>query len=245
MIFRSTLFKPPSPWLLTTHRRGERDQIGFEGPIYLSRSVAPRSSSRPRCSSDATNFITSRATAKQTIMCSLTQPSEKHASDIRSEMSLFRLLNIADEEPQGSPSLSSTTGCWKSMGDLERATRKPRRKRRTSAPRGPCRPYVLEEDMYIWYFRTDLGSDWDVVLECFRNQFSEKPKRAKGGLQCRSYRVLKDWGVEMIRHQNSLSRDAARHQYVGKFGVIVGVSTFHGSLHTNENRTGLITVSLG
>jgi hypothetical protein len=77
--------------------------------------------------------------------------------------------------------------------------------------------------MYMWYFRTDLGCDWDAVLDGFRDQFSAKPRRAKGGLQCRFYRVLDDWGVEKVRSQNSLSRDTGKHQYVGKFGVIVSV----------------------
>lgn len=78
--------------------------------------------------------------------------------------------------------------------------------------------YQKEEEIFIWYMRTDLRLSWDKVEVLFNRQFPAY--RKKEGLRCKFYRVLEDWGVDNVRHQNPYSRDPEKHRSIGAYGVV-------------------------
>lgn len=64
---------------------------------------------------------------------------------------------------------------------------------------------------------TDLGEGWDEVERKFQCQFGDK--REKGGLQCKFYRLLEEFGVEKVRDQ-AKSGHRRRGDKIGKFGLV-------------------------
>lgn len=89
--------------------------------------------------------------------------------------------------------------------------------RRQSIKREARPTYTEEEQMFIWYFRTDLEMCWDDVhSEFLRHGFR---RRDKGGLQCKFYRVLSDWDVPKVRSQAKKLR-SEKHNTVGQFGLV-------------------------
>lgn len=92
---------------------------------------------------------------------------------------------------------------------------------RSSTARDP-RPVWPEEHAYfVWYCRTDLGQPWDQVLKSFEKQFGRK--RAKGGLQCKFYRLLELWKVPNVREQNRAGRQQGGGSEAGEsvtFGLV-------------------------
>lgn len=78
--------------------------------------------------------------------------------------------------------------------------------------------YPKEEELFIWYMRIDLRLSWDKIETLFNAQFPAS--RERGGLQCKFYRVLKEWGVDKVRDQNLHSRDPEKDPQTGTYGVI-------------------------
>lgn len=89
--------------------------------------------------------------------------------------------------------------------------------RRGSAARAPRPKYSDDQGYFIWYHRTDLAEPWDRVLQEFAKQFNHR--RPKGGLQCKFYRLLGDWGVEKVREQARQSQSRSRDR-VGQYGLV-------------------------
>ncbi|KAK4936993.1 hypothetical protein LTR10_022242 [Elasticomyces elasticus] len=52
--------------------------------------------------------------------------------------------------------------------------------------------YAEERAFYIWYHRIDLGLTWDEVVAAYRRYWRDR--RRKGGLQCKFYRLLEQYG---------------------------------------------------
>lgn len=98
-----------------------------------------------------------------------------------------------------------------------RNPKSPSTPRRQSGVRGPQPKYTIEQVLFIWYHRTDLGEPWDQVLEAYRVQFSQS--RPKGGLQCKFYRLLEENKVEKVRAQTRSASDSPKDR-VGKYGVV-------------------------
>lgn len=78
-------------------------------------------------------------------------------------------------------------------------------------------PYTLEQQICIWYLRTDLSMAWREVETRFDAYFPGT--RGRTGLQCRFYRTLEEWGVASIRNRDR-SRDSSEDGTVGAYGVI-------------------------
>lgn len=95
------------------------------------------------------------------------------------------------------------------------AQREPTRTPRVRAPRPK---YTPEQGLFIWYHRTDLCEAWDVVISEFKVQFKEA--REKGGLQCKFYRMLDQYGVQKVRLQKKVVGDDPKHRFIGAYGVI-------------------------
>lgn len=89
--------------------------------------------------------------------------------------------------------------------------------KRAPNTRAPRPKYEEQQAFFIWYHRTDLSEPWDQVLLEFSRQFHHR--RPKGGLQCKFYRLLKEWDVEKVRVQNRHARDSPKDR-VGAFGVV-------------------------
>lgn len=89
--------------------------------------------------------------------------------------------------------------------------------RRGSVARAPRPKYSDDQGYFIWYHRTDLAEPWDRVLQEFAKQFNHR--RPKGGLQCKFYRLLGDWGVEKVREQARQSQSRSRDS-VGRYGLV-------------------------
>lgn len=91
------------------------------------------------------------------------------------------------------------------------------KERRPSSTRAPRPKYEEQQAFFIWYHRTDLGEAWNQVLREFERQFHHR--RHKGGLQCKFYRLLKDWNVEKVRAQTKHVQDHPKDK-IGAFGVV-------------------------
>ncbi|ETN46573.1 uncharacterized protein HMPREF1541_00758 [Cyphellophora europaea CBS 101466] len=84
--------------------------------------------------------------------------------------------------------------------------------------------YTPEEMLFTWYHRTDLKLDWDVVEYLYNKCFNRWP-RQKGGLQCKFYRYIADWGVARVRVQKRTSQirktvsDTDHDLWTAEFGV--------------------------
>ena len=82
--------------------------------------------------------------------------------------------------------------------------------------RDPRPAYSQEEILFVWYRRTDLGQDWEEVVQDFNFQFPGRTQRNKGGLQCRFYRTLDLYRVAKVREQARRKNQG----FVGEFGVV-------------------------
>lgn len=78
--------------------------------------------------------------------------------------------------------------------------------------------YQKEEEIFLWYMRTDLKLSWDKIEVLFNRQFPAY--RKKEGLRCKFYRVLCGWGVARVRNQNPHPRDPKDHRSIGTYGVV-------------------------
>lgn len=102
---------------------------------------------------------------------------------------------MRDKDLDSEDASEDTSSATTSTSDS--STKPIRRKQR--APRPPCKKYSTEQEYFVWYYRTDLGQDWDEVERKYEHQFGDK--RGKAGLQCKFYRVLDDHGVKKVREQ--------------------------------------------
>ena len=76
-------------------------------------------------------------------------------------------------------------------------------KSRTSPERREFRPTYSEEEInFIWYHRIDLGYEWAEVQNAFGAQFPDRQKRDIGGIQCKYYRHLENYGVPQVRRRD-------------------------------------------
>ena len=67
------------------------------------------------------------------------------------------------------------------------------------------RPKYEEEEMFfIWYHRVDLGLEWQTVNRLFNNHFPNRPRSGNGGIQCKFYRITKDWNVPSVRERSRM-----------------------------------------
>ncbi|KAI9866304.1 MAG: hypothetical protein M1813_001426 [Trichoglossum hirsutum] len=74
--------------------------------------------------------------------------------------------------------------------------------------------YEVEEDTFIWYHRDDLGMQWNDVSKAYNDQFPNRPRIGRQGIQSRYYRVLEIEGVPKIRKRpKSLKPKRIRHHY--------------------------------
>lgn len=97
-------------------------------------------------------------------------PTRTEQNDIRSAMNVARVLN---PEPVLRTPLSTASNGSK----------------RQPSPKatGPRPKYTFEQGLAIWYMRTDLSLEWDVIEERFMKWFQQQP-REKDGLRCKFYR---------------------------------------------------------
>ncbi|KAI4211810.1 MAG: hypothetical protein LQ351_005451 [Letrouitia transgressa] len=81
--------------------------------------------------------------------------------------------------------------------------RRLQRRSRNSRERREFRPTYSEEEInFIWYHRVDLGYDWNHVLLAFDAQFPNGQRRDVGGIQCKYYRHLENYGVPQVRQRD-------------------------------------------
>lgn len=83
--------------------------------------------------------------------------------------------------------------------------------------RPPRRMYTEEQLCFIWYHRTDLKESWTSISGKFEAQFHQK--RDVGALECRFYRILKEWNVENVREQSRMAA-SSKQPDLGRYGVI-------------------------
>lgn len=85
-------------------------------------------------------------------------------------------------------------------------------RQRTSSvsPRSPgtkerrqFRPTYSDEEVYfIWYYRIDLGYDWQDINNAYNAQFPDRPREGFGGIQCKYYRYCEEFGIPKVRHRD-------------------------------------------
>ena len=65
------------------------------------------------------------------------------------------------------------------------------------------RPTYLEEEVYfIWYYRIDLGYDWQEISNAYNAQFPDRQRDGFGGMQCKYYRYCEGSGIPKVRDRN-------------------------------------------
>lgn len=70
--------------------------------------------------------------------------------------------------------------------------------------------YDREEIFFIWFHRIDLGCQWDEVLTEYTKEFPGAA-RDKSGLQCKFYRILRDYQIPKMRDQSKYTSDMQRY----------------------------------
>ncbi|KAI4207490.1 MAG: hypothetical protein LQ346_000535 [Caloplaca aetnensis] len=104
----------------------------------------------------------------------------------------------SDSSYHGSPrpriSTSSSSARPSPAGDRERRSFRP--------------TYSEEEIDFIWYYRVDLRWEWEDIHSAFKYQFPDS--REKGGIQCKYYRHLENYGFPKVRKRD---RTAAVEHY--------------------------------
>lgn len=65
------------------------------------------------------------------------------------------------------------------------------------------RPTYSDEEVYfIWYYRIDLGFDWQDINNAYNAQFPDRPREGFGGIQCKYYRYCEEFGIPKVRHRD-------------------------------------------
>ncbi|MCJ1465498.1 hypothetical protein MMC07_004116 [Pseudocyphellaria aurata] len=65
------------------------------------------------------------------------------------------------------------------------------------------RPTYSDEEVYfIWYYRIDLGYDWQDITNAYNAQFSDRPREGFGGIQCKYYRYCEEFGIPKVRDRD-------------------------------------------
>ena len=65
------------------------------------------------------------------------------------------------------------------------------------------RPTYSDEEVYfIWYYRIDLGYDWQDINHAYNAQFPDRPREGFGGIQCKYYRYCEEFGIPKVRHRD-------------------------------------------
>ena len=65
------------------------------------------------------------------------------------------------------------------------------------------RPTYSDEEVYfIWYYRIDLGYDWQDINNAYNAQFPDRPREGFGGIQCKYYRYCEEFGIPKVRHRD-------------------------------------------
>lgn len=88
------------------------------------------------------------------------------------------------------------------------SARNRRRLPASSRPSGPrerrqFRPTYLDEEVYfIWYYRIDLGYDWQDLATAYNAQFPDRTRVGFGGIQCKYYRYCEEFGIPKVRNRN-------------------------------------------
>lgn len=62
--------------------------------------------------------------------------------------------------------------------------------------------YSDEEVFFIWYYRIDLGYDWQDIANAYNAQFPERPRDGFGGIQCKYYRYCEEFGIPKVRNRD-------------------------------------------
>lgn len=86
-----------------------------------------------------------------------------------------------------------------------------------STKREPRQKYTAEQLYFLWYHRIDLREHWHTIVDKFEIQFNQR--RNVGALECRFYRILKDWGIEKVREQSRIIGRGDRSE-LPRYGVI-------------------------
>ena len=80
------------------------------------------------------------------------------------------------------------------------------------AGREPRPKYTPEQCFYIWYLYKDVDLDWAATVRAFNSMFG-RPLRNKGGLQCKFYRTLEEFGVPKVRQQGRSASEGSTARY--------------------------------
>lgn len=65
------------------------------------------------------------------------------------------------------------------------------------------RPTYSDEEVYfIWYYRIDLGYDWQDITNAYNAQFFDRPREGFGGIQCKYYRYCEEFGIPKVRDRD-------------------------------------------
>lgn len=65
------------------------------------------------------------------------------------------------------------------------------------------RPTYQDEEVYfIWYYRIDLGYDWQDIANAYNAQFPDRPRDGFGGIQCKYYRYCEEFGIPKVRNRD-------------------------------------------
>ena len=62
--------------------------------------------------------------------------------------------------------------------------------------------YSDEEVLFIWYYRIDLGYDWQDITHAYNAQFPDRPRDGFGGIQCKYYRYCEEFGIPKVRNRD-------------------------------------------
>lgn len=149
------------------------------------------------------------------------EPNMQHESPRRHSIAIQDILNptnndmVNSSSDQGSPPSGNPRRPASRRSSNGPGSRRPStspaangRRRMSISSNGPrerrqFRPtYSDEEVLFIWYYRIDLGCDWQVIANAYNAQFPERPRDGFGGIQCKYYRYCEEFGIPKVRNRD-------------------------------------------
>ena len=134
---------------------------------------------------------------------------QQHNSRRRS-IAIQDILNPISTERRNSPgrrysvdSSDSESGSIRSRQSPPTSTTHPGTGSPRTRERRQFRPtYSDEEVLFIWYYRIDLGYDWQEICRAYNAQFPSRPRVGIGGIQCKYYRYCEESGIPKVRNRD-------------------------------------------
>lgn len=117
-------------------------------------------------------------------------PLEDGASGRNPGPTSFSYVNNDSETTSSSPPPPSNQGSpsLRASGNRERRQFRP--------------TYLDEEVFFIWYYRIDLGYEWQEISHAYNAQFPHRKRDGFGGMQCKYYRYCEGSGIPKVRDRD-------------------------------------------